>query len=70
MTCPAVPRRKECSTTKDEFAVYRMLLIGQESVKDKGILTGKRDCSKQSFIERGWGGPMLLAGGCGQAVLL
>lgn len=59
MTCPAVPRRKECSTTKNEFAVYRMLLIGQESVKDKEILTGKRDCSKQSFIGGGGGGGAL-----------
>lgn len=32
---------------------YRVLLIGQESGKDKGILTGKRDCSKQSFLWRG-----------------
>lgn len=70
MNCPAVPRRKECSTAKNEFAVYRMLLIGQDSIKDKGILTGKRDCSKQSFIGGGVGSPMLLAGGCGQAVLL
>lgn len=67
----ALEKRGEQLCQKREFGFYWVVLVGQESSKEKGTVAGKRDCGgKQNCIRGGGGLAVRTAGGYSQAVLL